>query len=75
MLLYDEGKPYNVFLVNDGTLDTVFQIEGRQLRFNEVERDKEGFPVYEFSGNLNYPLSKTRVSIYQHSKGNGIVLL
>ena len=46
MEIYDDetGKMYECFLVDDGTLDTVIEVDGREFRFSDTSwaRDESG---------------------------------
>lgn len=36
------GTRHEVYLCDDGTLDTVIEVDGREVRFSEADRDANG---------------------------------
>ena len=48
---YGNKERYEVFLIDDGSLDTIISIDGKEFRFSseyaEIYRDKEGYITEE----------------------------
>ena len=36
------GKRHEVWLCDDGTMDTVIEVDGREIRFSKADRDVNG---------------------------------
>jgi hypothetical protein len=36
------GKKHAVWLCDDGTMDTVVEVDGREVRYSEADRDRNG---------------------------------
>lgn len=36
------GKRHSVYLGDDGTMDTVIEVDGHEIRFSEADRDENG---------------------------------
>jgi len=37
------GKQHDVSLCDDGTMDTVIDVDGQEIRFGEADRDQYGY--------------------------------